>query len=93
MDVRQMQYPGVPMYGTPTVRLDAVRDAPFTDQVRVAASNVVDAMLNSIRGNVSGLIDNTMSPQAAQANYWNELFASPIVWIAGIGLLVLLLRK
>lgn len=94
MDVRDMLNPGTPVGGMPTLRLDYLRDAPFTDQVRTAASNVVDAMLNSVRQNVTGLVNNaTDTPEQASARYWNEILSSPLVLIGLVVGAILLLRR
>lgn len=92
-----MLNPGTPYTGTPTVRLDAVRDQPFTDQVRTAATNVVDAMLASVRSNAVGILRNTQAgaavEQEATSQYLSELLGSPIVLVGIIVGLYLLVRK
>lgn len=98
MDISQMFFPTTPDMGVPSQRLVAVRNASVVDQVKVAAANVTDALLNSVRTNAVALFRNTSAGQGVEREatnqYVQELLGSPALLIGVVAVVgFLLLRR
>src|SRR5687767_12139713 len=89
--------PGTPETGVPTMRLARLQDEPFDTALRNAGMNVADALLASVQGEGAALFRATPVGQhferTATQQAVMDWLSSPVVWIIGAVLLVLLVRR
>lgn len=89
--------PGTPDSGVPGMRLVRLQDEPFDTQLRNAGLNVMDALLASVQEQGARLFRSTPVGANLEATATRQAvtdwLSSPLVWVVGLVLVLLLVVR